>query len=289
MRREDFAKKIFFIQFNFIFVSVDCMQSPSSGSSDATCSLCDAEFSVTRLRHRCRKCNLVVCNQCSGSRYRVVPNGQKERVCDICARELQTSHSEELEETADVRQKINESLKLLLKEKYEKIEEIKRFLLNIISENEYLQEPPSIDSPPRFSLEFGASRISFSQLVDYLEDRLRFLKNRTEEIRDAIDRDSAELAERRQNFEYLKERTRKAELDATRASELVHQQNRLREIFREQSSTIRALQDRAEMLENQQLSRGLANLIVVPPLPLDVVEENEFVGDRIIAKVFPCL
>lgn len=265
------------------------MQSPSSGSSDATCSLCDAEFSVTRLRHSCRKCSLVVCNQCSGSRYRVVPNGQKERVCDICAREMRTSHSEELEETADVRQKINESLKLLLKEKYEKIEEIKSFLLNIISENEYLQEPPSIDSPPRFSLEFGASRISFSQLVDYLEDRLRFLKNRTEEIRDAIDRDSTELAERRQNFEYLKERTRKAELDATRASELVHQQNRLREIFREQSSTIRALQDRAEMLENQQLSRGLANLIVVPPLPLDVVEENEFVGDRIVTKVFPCL
>jgi len=265
------------------------MHSPSSGSADTTCPLCDAEFSVTRLRHRCRGCNLVVCNQCSASKYRLVPNGPKERVCDICARDLRASHSEELEETADVRQKINESLKLLLKEKYEKTEEIKLILLNIIAENEYLQEPPSIDSPARFSIQFGASRVNFSELVDYLENRLRFLKSRTEEIKVALDRDSADLEERKQNFEFLKERTERAESDATRASELVHQRNRLKEIFREQSSTFRALQDRAEMLENQQLSRGLGNLLTSPPPPADIVNEHEFLGDRIVVKVFPCL
>jgi len=268
------------------------MLSPGGGSTNTACPLCEDEFSVTRLRHKCRGCGIVVCSQCSASRYRLSPNGPKERVCDICARDLRSSHAEELEETADVRQKINESLKQLLKEKYEKIEKYKMFLLQLIDSEPYLQETPSIDNPPKFSSEFGASRINFSELIDYFEDRLKFLKNRTGEITDAINRDSAELAERKQNFEFLKERTEKAESDAARASELVHQRNRLKEIFREQSATIRALQDRAEMLENQQLSRGIAgagNLLSSSPPPIDSVGESEFLGDKIVAKIFPCL
>ena len=98
--------------------------------------------------------------------------------------------------------------------------------------------------------------------------------------------------ERKQNFEYLKERAVKAETDAARASELVHQRNRLKEIFREQSATVRALQDRAEMLENAQLSRGIAgggSLLTLPSPPLDSVGESEFIGDRIVATIFPCI
>ena len=264
----------------------------SSESTDPDCPLCETEFSVTRLRHKCRSCGIVVCNQCSANRYRLTPNGPKERVCDICARDLRSGHAEELEETADVRQKINESLKQLLKEKYENIEQYKIFLLNLIEAEHYLQEPPSIDSPSRFSTEFGASRINFSELVEYFEDRLKFLKIRTGEIEEAISRESGELLERKQNFEYLKERAVKAEADAARASELVHQRNRLKEIFREQSATVRALQDRAEMLENAQLSRGITgggSLLTLAPPPLDSVGESEFIGDRIVAKIFPCI
>ena len=268
--------------------------SAASAESTTSCPLCDGEFSaVTRLRHKCRSCGIVVCSQCSGSRYRLSPDGPKERVCDICARDLRESHAEELEESADVRQQINESLKQLLKEKYEKIEEYKVFLLNLIHSEPYLQEPPtSLDSPSRFSAELGASRINFSQLVDYFDERVKFLKNKTREIEETISRDSEELSERRRNFEFLKDRTDKAEIDATRTSELVHQRNRLKEIFRDQSVSIRALQDRAEILENQQLSTGIGgpgNLLFLAPPPVDSVGELEFIGDKFVAKIFPCL
>lgn len=270
-----------------------------SPRNDSSCVICESEFSVTRLRHKCSACGALVCVQCSGSKLRITPTGPKERVCDLCARELRASHSEELEETADVRQQINENLKQLLREKYEKIEELKIFLIQLIESEPYLQEAPeSLDSPSRFSSELGPSRINFSSLVDFVDQRLQMLVSRASEIREAIERDSTELSERRRNFEFLKERTNIAENEAIRANELIHQRNRLKETFREQSATIRSLQDRAEMVENQFLSRGLgggggggraSNLLIIPPPPIDVVEENEYFGDKLVGKIFPCL
>jgi hypothetical protein len=218
------------------------------------------------------------------SKIRLVVGGEKERVCDRCAREWHSSHAEELEENVDVRAQMNESLKRVLREKYEHIETLKRTLVEIIDSQQYLQEAPSLTAPFKFSSSMGLDRINFSDLVRYLDQKLAFLRSRTEQIEEVLDNQKIDIRERRRNFGFLIERTEKAEMDASRVAELTEQRDRLRLVFREQASKLRALRDRVEILE-QRGEVVESNLT----LPADIVLEDTFIGDRIANSICPCI
>jgi hypothetical protein len=59
------------------------------------CTLCYRAFTIALRRHHCRSCGKLVCAKCS-SKKAVLPQkteekkkSKKERVCDVCAEELQ--------------------------------------------------------------------------------------------------------------------------------------------------------------------------------------------------------
>lgn len=255
---------------------------PQTGSA-SQCQICQSLYSVTRLRHTCRMCRGSVCGYCSQQRIRLVVGGAKERVCDNCAYEWRHEHAGQLEEAVDVRIQINLSLKSLLKEKHTEVESLKRYLVDIVESHPYLQEPPSLHGPSRFSSEIGLERINFIELVRYLDERVEFLKKRRSEISESLNREMVSQEERRTNFGFLQERTHKAESDAKRVSELSLQRDRLRDTFREQSYRIRSLQDRVEMLE-LGVSIGESG-----PLETVTDENMDFFADRIADMIFPCL
>jgi len=190
---------------------------------------------------------------------------------------------------------INASLKELLKEKFEQVEKLKTALLKLIEEEErFMQEPLSITGTRRFTSEVGISRINFSDLVEYFENQFDYVRSKGMEIDTALRVESGELEERKANFEFLKDRTERAEVDAERVGELTHQRNRLKETFREQSATIRALQDRVEMLEMQRLpcSTTVSGSRVehfIRRTPDTLLDEEEFIGDVLVKKLFPCI
>lgn len=62
-------------------------QSSSSNEQEILCERCGAIFSGKKKKKEhqyCKKCNRVVCDQCSKSRQRVGDNKEKWRVCDDC-------------------------------------------------------------------------------------------------------------------------------------------------------------------------------------------------------------
>jgi predicted RNase H-like nuclease (RuvC/YqgF family) len=148
-----------------------------------------------------------------------------------------------------------------------------------------LKEEPSIDGIRRFSFDAGLSRINFLELIEYFDSRFEFLRNKASELREAISTESEQLQERKRNFTFLKERTEKAEGDAERVNELMHQHSRLKETFREQSATIRALQDRVEMLEIRRIPTATGP-IVLPTLDT-LPTSSDYFGDVFVQKVFP--
>lgn len=264
------------------------MRSPSPGSAEwNACARCGTQFSITRHRHSCRACSSIVCSSCSSSRLRLVVGGEKERVCDACSREWRASHADELEESVDVRTQMNESLKQLLREKYENIEAVKKSLVELIDRHQYLQDAPTLNAPFRFSPAMGLDRINFAELIKFLDARLLFLRNRTQELDETIERERSEHMERRRNFGFLVQRTEKAEVDASRVSELVEQRDRLRDIFREQAARLRSLKDRVDILENRDIQSLSGNQDQVPA-SLDAVMADEFIGDRLVNNLCPC-
>lgn len=255
------------------------------GISSANCTLCQAPFSVTRLKHSCRICHSSVCSSCSKQRLRIEVGEDKVRLCDDCAKEWRSTHAQQLEETVDVRVEINNSLKALLKEKFDEIEGHKKFLVELMESHAYLKEPPSINGPTRFSSEMGLARINFVQLVKYMDERISFLKQRKSEVTEAVEAESRQQSERRTNFGFLQDRTLKAESDAKRAAELTLQRDRLRETFREQAARIRAMGDRVEILESEAHLRGYESVAESDFDP----DGGEFVGDRLVDSLMPCL
>jgi hypothetical protein len=187
-----------------------------------------------------------------------------------------------MEESVDIRQQMNESLKALLKEKYEEIEYLKKNLVDIIDSHSYLQEAPSLTAPFRFSSAMGLDRIDFSDLVNYMETKLQYLRSRAEEIEKAAETEDVQQRERRRNLGFLKERTEKAEVDASRVSELVEQRDRLREIFREQAVKLRSLKDRVDILEHRDSHDSMISAD-------NDVDDFQFVGDVLVAKYCPCI
>ena len=259
-------------------------QSPRSpglatGSSDS-CILCQSEFGVTRRRYRCRMCGEEICSSCSSSRIRIVVGEDKVRACDECANEWRVAHADEMEESVDIRRQMNESLKTLLKAKYEEIEFLKKEMVSIVDSQPYMQEAPSLTAPFRFSSSMGLDRIDFSELVQFMESKIQFLRTRAEELQKAAESEEVQQSERRRNFGFLQERTEKAEVDASRVTELVDQRDRLRDIFREQAVKLRSLKDRVDILEDRDLRVSVA---------VSDVEAIEFIGDTLIEKYCPCI
>jgi hypothetical protein len=258
------------------------VSSPHVSAMDgSSCVLCRSEFGVTRRKHRCRVCGATVCGSCSSTRIRISSSGEKERACDICANESRAAHVGDVEESVDIRIQMNESLKMLLKEKFEEIEDVKKGLVQLIDAQPFLQEAPSLTAPFRFSSSMGTDRIDFSDLVRYLDSKLQHLYSRAVELEQAVATETVQQAERRRNFGFLKERTQKAEADALRVSELVEQRDRLREIFREQAVKLRSLKDRVDFLEESDSRQQN---------PIEPTEELfEFIGDELVQKYCPCI
>lgn len=247
------------------------------------CKGCQNPFSMTRLRHTCRMCRMPVCGNCSQQRIRLVIGGDKERVCDPCSTAWRTEHTDQMGEAVDVRIQINQTLKSLLKEKHREIESLKQYLVELIESHPYLQESPSLRGPRRFSSEMGLERINFMDLVQYVDDRVRLLRNRRDDIEKALSKESEVQEKRRIDFGFLQERTLKAEEDAQRVRELSHQRDRLRETYGEQSASIRSLQDRVDMFE---LGLDLRDSEAQDPRS---DEESDFLPDRLADMIFPCL
>jgi hypothetical protein len=181
---------------------------------------------------------------------------------------------------------MNASLKELLKEKYEATEKLKKLLVGLVDAQPYLQEAPSLTGPFKFSASMGLDRINFAELVRYLDEKVRFLSNRSEEIRRIYEQESESLTERRRNFGFLQERTQKAEVDAARVSELVQQRDRLRDIFKAQAVRLRALKDRIDFLEDA--SRRPPQ-VASNEGPAGTVASNEFIGDVLVDSLCPCM
>ena len=177
---------------------------------------------------------------------------------------------------------MNEELRKMLKEKFEEVEELKRGLVDLIDSQPYLQEAPSLTAPFRFSSAMGLDRIDFTDLVQYSDKKIEFLRSRAIQLEETSQREAAEQAERRRNFGFLKDRTEKAEIDASRVEELLEQRQRLREIFKEQAVKLRSLKDRVDFLEERD-SRETSRI--------DDLDEREpqFIGDELVAKYCPCI
>jgi hypothetical protein len=126
------------------------MSSPSSpppishwvpDEEGAGCSICHAEFSLTRRRHHCRKCGSLVCGSCSDhfiSLDRTVSASQSSapvRVCDRCEVTLRQG-TKQLSEEMDVSDKIGASLKLSLKEKVHELEKFQALLLQVVESSD---------------------------------------------------------------------------------------------------------------------------------------------------------
>jgi len=186
-----------------------------------------------------------------------------------------------MEESVDIRVQMNEELKKLLKQKYEEIEALKRGLVDLIDFQPYLQEAPTLTAPFRFSSSMGLDRIDFSDLVRYLDGKIEFLRTRAKQLEEATENEDIQQSERRRNFGFLKERSEKAEIDASRVSELLEQRERLREIFKEQAVKLRSLKDRVDFLEERD-SREASRID-------DSEEVIEFIGDEIVSKYCPCI
>eukprot|EP01060_Flectonema_neradi_P031533 TRINITY_DN480_c0_g4_i1.p1 TRINITY_DN480_c0_g4~~TRINITY_DN480_c0_g4_i1.p1 ORF type:complete len:660 (+),score=103.76 TRINITY_DN480_c0_g4_i1:48-2027(+) len=56
---------------------------PGDGKAVPDCQSCFKKFTVVRLRHHCRSCHNVVCNQCCG-RMSMPGYGNEQRVCNLC-------------------------------------------------------------------------------------------------------------------------------------------------------------------------------------------------------------
>jgi hypothetical protein len=100
------------------------------------CSICHAEFSLTRRRHHCRKCGGLVCGSCS-NHFMIIDTSESGappvRVCDRC--ELQLSDARAVAEDLDVNDQINLSLKASLKEKAREIDKFQTLIAHIIGED----------------------------------------------------------------------------------------------------------------------------------------------------------
>ena len=230
----------------------------------STCGACNNIFTVTRLRHRCRHCQATVCGDCSRSRVR------KERVCDACAEQDRAGRTEHLEEAVDVQVQINDSLKTLLKERFLELEENRKEMMRLIEEEPALQQEESM-----------GERINFRDLVAFLTDRVGHLKSETKQLEEMIKKETESMSERGRKLGYLRERTETAERNAEIAMELSSQKDRLKATYMAQAITVKALQDRVDMLETTVEDTTGSTL------PIDVFNEEEFIGDRL--TVFPCL
>jgi hypothetical protein len=178
------------------------------------------------------------------------------------------------------------SLKVLLREKYEEVEDFKLFVVEILKESHLLQAPPSITGPFRFSTEMGLERINFAEMLLYTDERIKHLRERFGRIKESVRLQESQLHDRRRNYGFLCERTQRSEADAARVAELVMQRDRLRNIYREQANRLRAFKDRIELLENQ--SYLLINQDD-PDLPAGIVHKGQFLGDNIASSLLPCL
>ena len=101
------------------------------------CSICHADFSITRRRHHCRKCGSLVCGSCSDhfiSLDKGLTDSQstaRVRVCDRCELILRDD-AKVLSEEIDVNDQINMSLKLSLKEKVHELEKFESLIMHIV-------------------------------------------------------------------------------------------------------------------------------------------------------------
>lgn len=102
------------------------------------CSLCHAEFSVTKRRHHCRKCGALVCGDCSDNFVMLSSSSSEVRVCDDC--ELKLREGVGAGEKMDVTAQITESLKQALKEKAIEEELFHAFFLHCCSDTVALNE-----------------------------------------------------------------------------------------------------------------------------------------------------
>lgn len=259
--------------------------SPQHASQTLACEVCSNQFSISRLRHVCRKCGAIVCGMCSQGRVRLVPGGDKQRVCQLCEQDVRATNIDEMEENADVRMQINTSLRVLLKDKYEEIEQYKKQLIQLVNSEDLLKEPPSIEGPSRFDVSRGPDRVNFVDIVKYLDGSIQRLTKEYKELSQNFESESASIRERRSNFLLLQNRTQIAETNAEAVKELVKQRNRLKDTYMQQEATLRALQDRVEMME-QRLHQRTAR---VTDNGHFYVEEDALVGDHIADRVFPCL
>ena len=108
------------------------MKSWVPDSEGIGCSICHCEFSITRRRHHCRKCGVLVCGACS-DHFVKLPSGDQStevRVCDNC--EIKLKEASVVSERMDVNEQITESLKSALKEKAAEIEQFSSFLLHVV-------------------------------------------------------------------------------------------------------------------------------------------------------------
>ena len=266
--------------------SEENVQQAETNPIKPSCSLCGSEYSTNRLKHRCRVCHASVCSECSETRLRLRSGEETQRACDKCAAALEGNQREQVNEAFELRLEMITSLKHLLKEKYEEIEGLKEFLVKLVEGQFFLQESPSIRQSSRFSSAMGLSRINFGELVLYVDQRVKFLRNRLHEIKEATILGESQLTERRRNFGFLCDRTEKAESDASRVSDLVMQRDRLRNIYTEQSTRLSSFKDRIELLELQSSQQMRVNQEDLPP---GVVVESEYIGDLISESICPCL
>ncbi len=261
---------------------------PQNGNLQTpNCTLCSAAFSISRLRHICRRCGAVVCGACSQGRARLAPGSDKERVCRICEDAVRATHIDEMEENADVRMQINTSLRVLLKNKYEEIEEYKKELIQLLNSEDLLQEPPSLQGPSRFDISRGIDRVNFIDIVKYVDERVQKLTKDQEELSHKFDSESTVMQERRCNFQLLQARAQLAEANAEKVRDLGNQKKRLNDTYMQQEATLRALQDRVQMMEHRIHQRSTVRQD--SDGNLFYVRENALLGDEAVDRIFPCL
>jgi|LauGreDrversion4_2_1035121.scaffolds.fasta_scaffold26844_4 hypothetical protein len=130
----------------------------------AACSICHAEFSITRRRHHCRKCGSLVCGSCSDHFVQIDDSGSTSntpspvRVCDKCEVKLRDG-SKQLSDEIDINDQIGVSLKTSLKEKVHELEKFESLIMHTL-ETQSVPISPSESGDKELRLKIFSETIS---------------------------------------------------------------------------------------------------------------------------------
>jgi hypothetical protein len=171
-------------------------------------------------------------------------------------------------ETDSIENEINSKLKILLKEKIQKIEKIGNFILKFLPD----------DHPHHAE--------GLSDRIRLVEEGYHEMEGEVGRVEEGVYKTREEIGEKEKNLNLLKIRTKKSEFNYNKTNLLFSQKTRLESLLTENTCLILSLRDRVELLETHAESGPIS--VEIPEIGV-LESDNKFILDRIIGKILPCI